>query len=847
MAYATQTAVSNGSLTTLNVAIEFLYRSEITVYFDDLLQNSGWRWVDSSGSHIILFDTAVPVGTVVKLRRTTNVAEPFHTFSEGAMFDKSNMDDNFKQMLHVAQEVQEGSGTAAATADLDMRNYRITNLAPGVNPLDAVTMQQLDDIVVGASTGTNLPSGGANIYAGNAGDVLQFRQVVAGSNVSVTQTTTGIVISSDAPGGAGEVNTASNIGTGHGLATTKVGTNLPFKTIKAGTGVSVSSTADEVTISSTVSGGTSEVANVVTFGAIGNFIPAAGSTGTGTDNSAAFDSAMASGKPLYIPAGNFYVASWSTRANFLKYNSSGPGRVWASTNVGITQIGKTLSIGTVRSHEVQSVGGILLGGESDGHGMRQWMGHHNWMQWQPTRDGAPNQLQLYSSANTCSASCQAPNILNAVVGTFNISKMEVGDHFGWYGTVYKILGLTSSTQITVSTFAGGSPAFVTDATPRPFYHAYESAEGTCNTSGTSVTYMSGEQYPYGVTGDHMYAIINGTKYTVALGPESLDANHLTLSTSAGTQTNVPLVFRRCYGPWAYVSLLRLQGLSGGVETNCGLYLNIKNEAVLYNGATSDNLAGNMRINAPRIRLGNDDNTEQIEVGIGYTTIGGYPGACSLRVPKVANAVNYIETAGSPTSFASYLAARGQDTNPDMGFDLKGSGVFRWTAGSFARTVFEAYAPSSSSAWPTVAADPTTPIFGVSGPATNIDLKIQPKGTGATVVGSQLVANSGTWGSMSFSLLNGWTDATWGISAKYRLDVGSRVVRLSGQLSGGAYGSKIYVLPVGFRPSRTVMLGTIGSGVTAAAVQVLTDGSIHGFGVGSPVTQLVFDGLTFSID
>lgn len=606
-------------------------------------------------------------------------------------------------------------------------------------------------------------------------------------------------------------------------------------------------TVGGVPISGGGGGGVSSVVDVTAFGATGDFVPAPGSTGAGTDNSAAFDAAMASGKPLYIPDGNFYVGSWPTRANFLKHNSEGPGRVWASTNVGITQIGKTLSIGTVRSHEMQSVGGLLLGGESAGQGMRQWMGHHNWMQWQPTRDGAPNQIQIYSSANMCSASCQAPNILNAVNGSFNISKMEVGDHFGWNGEVFKIAGINSTLQISVTTFAGGSPGFTTSGTARPFYHAYESAEGTCNTSGTTVTYVSGEQYPYGVSGDHMYAIINGTRYTVTSGPESLDANHLTLATSAGVQTNATLVFRRCYGPWAYVSLLRLQGLGGGVETNCGLYLNIKNEAVLYNGATSDNLAGNMRINAPRIRLGNDDGSEQVEVGIGYTTLGGYPGACSLRIPKVANAINYLETAGSPSGYASYLAARGQDANPDMGFDLKGVGAFRWTSGTFARTVFEAYAPAGSGAWPTVAADTTTPAFGVAGSATNIDLKLQPKGTGKTIVGSQLVANSGSWVSMSFNLLNGWTDATWGISAKYRLDVGSRVVRLSGQISGGANGSKIFVLPAEYRPSRTVMLSTVGSGVTAAAVQILADGSVHGFGSGSPVTQVVLDGLTFPID
>jgi len=53
----------------------------------------------------------------------------------------------------------------------------------------------------------------------------------------------------------GEVNTSSNSGTGEGLALTKVGSDLPFKSITAGTGITLTSSADELQINSASSGG----------------------------------------------------------------------------------------------------------------------------------------------------------------------------------------------------------------------------------------------------------------------------------------------------------------------------------------------------------------------------------------------------------------------------------------------------------------------------------------------------------------------------------------------------------------------------------------------------------------
>ena len=105
-----------------------------------------------------------------------------------------------------------------------------------------------------SNTASNLGTG-SGVFAQKSVVDLQFKSIKAGTNVSVTATSTEITIS--ATGGSGEVNTASNVGTGNGVFASKVVADLQFKSLKAGTNITMTPSGTEILISAT--GGSGEV------------------------------------------------------------------------------------------------------------------------------------------------------------------------------------------------------------------------------------------------------------------------------------------------------------------------------------------------------------------------------------------------------------------------------------------------------------------------------------------------------------------------------------------------------------------------------------------------------------
>lgn len=90
---------------------------------------------------------------------------------------------------------------------------------------------------------------GTDITMPKVGTDLRFKRIKAGDGITLTSSPESdqVIINATASS-AGEANTSSNLGSGTGLAAPKVGADLPFKSLVGGTNVTLSSTANTVTI-----------------------------------------------------------------------------------------------------------------------------------------------------------------------------------------------------------------------------------------------------------------------------------------------------------------------------------------------------------------------------------------------------------------------------------------------------------------------------------------------------------------------------------------------------------------------------------------------------------------------
>ena len=161
MQYSLQRAVSDGTLRTIPVSIKYFDKTDISVFVDDvLLPNSKYTYVWSANNIVITPNVAK--GSEVLIKRTTKFDTPYHDFSAGAVFKDSTVDDNFLQMLFIAQETSEGATQTDFYTDLNFHGYRLRKVGNAIEPDDAVPFAQYRADALGAYQQRILAEGARN-------------------------------------------------------------------------------------------------------------------------------------------------------------------------------------------------------------------------------------------------------------------------------------------------------------------------------------------------------------------------------------------------------------------------------------------------------------------------------------------------------------------------------------------------------------------------------------------------------------------------------------------------------------------------------------------------------------
>lgn len=212
------------------------------------------------GSWDMYTDTIVNKGSGARpfIQKSTDGFE-FRTFVAGTGIQVNELADTIEIVnttsgageINTASNLGTGEGVYSFKFGTDLA-FKSLVAGPYINMSSDINEITIEGVPPGEiNTASNIGTG-EGVYASKVGVDLEFKSIVAGANVTITSDANEITINAPV---AGEVNTASNIGAGEGVYATKVGSDLEFKSLVAGTNISLSSDANEITINSTGGGG----------------------------------------------------------------------------------------------------------------------------------------------------------------------------------------------------------------------------------------------------------------------------------------------------------------------------------------------------------------------------------------------------------------------------------------------------------------------------------------------------------------------------------------------------------------------------------------------------------------
>lgn len=142
MAFSWEEFTATAGQTTVAVNIAYLDKGDIHLELNDS-EVTGFTWASDTLINIPSTVT-VSAGDKLAIVRKTDRAELRILFSEGAAFDRDNLDEQNDQFLYLAQELVEGRSIDGFYGDISMNDYRITDLGAPAADSDAANKGYVD-------------------------------------------------------------------------------------------------------------------------------------------------------------------------------------------------------------------------------------------------------------------------------------------------------------------------------------------------------------------------------------------------------------------------------------------------------------------------------------------------------------------------------------------------------------------------------------------------------------------------------------------------------------------------------------------------------------------------------
>jgi hypothetical protein len=222
------------------------------------------------------------------------------------------------------------------------------------------------------------------------------------------------------------------------------------------------------------------------------------------------------------------------------------------------------------------------------------------------------------------------------------------------------------------------------------------------------------------------------------------------------------------------------------------------------------------------------------------------GGTQFRVVNTSSAVNYFQVNGGATGVQPGLRAEGSDTNIGTAFTTKGTGSHFFSTNGFAQTQFVVAHTASAVNYLQVtgSATGTRTAISAQGTDTNISIDLTPKGSGAVVLGGNILIGGSTdngtdklqvTGSASISTALGVTGPIK--QSQISVNGNSATTTLDFNTSGNFY--------ITLSLSTTLAFSNLSSNIGSSGYIFLKQNGTGGYTVGFPAQAKTPGGRTFT--